>query len=519
MNQINCVIVTILYCFGVTVKGLGVFVSHNETKWDESTCNLAKPDIICSGDGSCVIENGLEFLNNIKVPDNGIWIGFTKAWISYAYVGCNQVNVGVEYSVSTLGECRRTTGCQTFGIRNSTEGLRCKCASNSQVFSGTCRRKCEEADQYPCGDTTDTTMFSIYTVENVPPNNHSQDNEANCLVFYYAYGGQGHDFYWKSCNLFSTPTLLCSGTNFSDQNQMAQRYHDSNQRWALAVDHCFVRERFPVTIRSIKNAKFTIQNTNDYWTGIIKKESIISSNYKADYSINPPVTYAYVEQINQTFKVRFSNKVESKKSLCAGGKGSTVGLAAGLSISVALLFVAMIIVLLFLRKRGLLPKLCKHNDDKNSNTADTATEVSFVSTSICESTTNTMQDLTASNHSYFVLEKTFEITNKDETDHYAEPDISDADHHDSTKTLQKNTDNNYDTINSEKPSAMPGLTKLNNTYNKVTLHQTDEYDHVHLNGRQTKDDRHTENEYDLSSNVIDGRRDKGYDDNSDTYNR
>ncbi|WAR29872.1 hypothetical protein MAR_003440, partial [Mya arenaria] len=80
--------------------------------------------------------------------------------------GCNQVTVGVEYSVSTLGECRRTTGCQTFGIRNSTVGLRCKCASNIHVHSGTCRRKCEEADQYPCGDIFDTNMFSIYAVEN-----------------------------------------------------------------------------------------------------------------------------------------------------------------------------------------------------------------------------------------------------------------------------------------------------------------------------------------------------------------
>ncbi|WAR29873.1 hypothetical protein MAR_003441, partial [Mya arenaria] len=146
---------------------LGDFVSHSETKWDESTCTLAEPDIICSGDdGSCIVENGLEFFNNIKVPVHGIWIGFTKTWISYAYAGCNQVNGGAEYYVSTLGECRRTTGCQTFGIRNSTEGLRCKCARNSHVHSGTCGRRCEEADQYPCGDTTDTTMFSIYTVEN-----------------------------------------------------------------------------------------------------------------------------------------------------------------------------------------------------------------------------------------------------------------------------------------------------------------------------------------------------------------
>ncbi|WAR29846.1 hypothetical protein MAR_003414 [Mya arenaria] len=197
MNPLKCVIV-IIYYFGVIQKGQSVFVSQRETKWDESPCILAEPAIICRNDGSWIMENGLELHTKAIVQDNGFWIGYAKTWISFAYVGCNAVNDGVEYSVSTLGECRRTTGCKTFGIRNSTAthtsdfnvnsvkhltsnpkgsqqvsstlqlnytGLRCKCASNSQVFSGTCRRKCEEADQYPCGDTTDTTMYSIYTVE------------------------------------------------------------------------------------------------------------------------------------------------------------------------------------------------------------------------------------------------------------------------------------------------------------------------------------------------------------------
>ncbi|WAR29836.1 hypothetical protein MAR_003404, partial [Mya arenaria] len=263
----------------------GVFVSQNETGWDESSCTLAELDITCSDDGSCVVTNGSDFLINTNVPDNGFWIGFIKTWISYAYVGCNQVNVGFEYSVPTLGECRRTTGCQTFGIRNSTEGLRCKCASNNHVDSGICRSICEEADQYPCGDTTDTTMFSIYTIEKVPPSSHSQNNTNNCLLSYFARA----DFDWGSCNFNSSPALLCSDTNFLDQNQKAQAYTCLYQKWVTAVDECFVGNHFPATI----------QNN----------------------STNPPVTFAYVEKINQTVYVRFANKTESRKSLCAGGKG------------------------------------------------------------------------------------------------------------------------------------------------------------------------------------------------------
>ncbi|WAR28706.1 hypothetical protein MAR_014410, partial [Mya arenaria] len=82
MNPLNCVIVTVVYCLGIICKGQGVFVSHDETRWDESRCTLAKPSFICRGDGSCIVENGLD----LDDQDNGLWIGYAKTWISYAYV-------------------------------------------------------------------------------------------------------------------------------------------------------------------------------------------------------------------------------------------------------------------------------------------------------------------------------------------------------------------------------------------------------------------------------------------------
>ncbi|WAR28780.1 hypothetical protein MAR_014484 [Mya arenaria] len=200
MNPFNCVIVTILYCLGVICKGQGFFISQHGTKWDKSSCTLAKPKVVCMDDGSCVVENGLEFLTNAEDQDNGFWIGYAKTWISYAYVGCEELNDGVEYSVSTLGECRRTTGCKTFGIQKSTAGLRCKCASKNAIRTQTCGEKCEEVDQYPCGGTVDTNIFSFYTVENVPLSNNSQDIHRNCLLFFYKYIN-GYDYQWNSCTL------------------------------------------------------------------------------------------------------------------------------------------------------------------------------------------------------------------------------------------------------------------------------------------------------------------------------
>ncbi|WAR28720.1 hypothetical protein MAR_014424, partial [Mya arenaria] len=267
--------------------------------------------VICSDDDSSVVKNGLEVLKNAKEKDNGFWIGYAKTWISNAYVGCEELDGGAEYSVPTLGECRRTTGCKTFGIQKLTTGLRCKCSSENALRTQTCGETCKEGDKYPCGDTADTNIFSVYTVEN----------------------------------------------------------------------------------------------------------------------------------------------------------GSTAGAAAGVSVSLVLLIIVTIIVLIFMKRRGLLTKCNKQNDEKSNHTEDTATEIACISTPIFESTTNTMDDLTVTNHSYFVLEKTFDEETKEDTDHYAEPDTTDVDHYDLTDESQKDTDIDYDTADDKNSSAKSELSKPNNSYN------------------------------------------------------
>ncbi|WAR28700.1 hypothetical protein MAR_014404, partial [Mya arenaria] len=439
-----------------------VFISKDKTKWNKFKCTLAEPRVVCRDDGSCSVENGLEFLT-AEDQDNGFWIGYAKKWISFAYVGCGTLDAGNNYSVSTLGECRRITGCKTFGIQNSTAGLRCKCASNNAPRTKTCGEKCEEADQYPCGGTADTDTFSLYTVENVPPSDHSNNKTRNCLLFYYQYK-TNDDYYWESCNLNFTPALLCSNKKNSESNPMAEKFNSSNERWAKAVENCIDGGKFPASIQSINNVKFTDEDKQNHWTGIIKKESIIS----------------------------LSDML-----------GSTAGLAAGLSVSVVVIIIVAVIVMVFLKRRGLLTKCFKQNDEKSIHTEDTATEIACISTPIFESTTNIVDDLTATNHSYFVLEKTFDEETKEETEHYAEPDMTDVDHHDLTDESQKDTENDYDTTNDKKSSVKAGLAKPNNSYNKVTLHQTSEYDHI--NRRPPKSDRQTENEYDISNNLIDGK--------------
>ncbi|XP_052783229.1 uncharacterized protein LOC128219458 [Mya arenaria] len=192
----------------------------------------------------------------------------------------------------------------------------------------TCRETCVEADQYPCGDTDDTNIFSVYTVENVPPSSNSQDIERNCLLFYYNYR-PGHDYYWESCIFYSPTVVLCSNRYFSGlrsteansrlENKVTAEIYKGRSRWNRAVEYCIDKGIFPASIQSIKNGNFTDQDAQDHWTGIIKTESIISLNDMLGNSTYPPWTYAYVEKMNQTVYVRFEGDSKRKrKSLCAG---------------------------------------------------------------------------------------------------------------------------------------------------------------------------------------------------------
>ncbi|WAR28685.1 hypothetical protein MAR_014389, partial [Mya arenaria] len=258
----------------------GGFVSQHETKWNESRCTLAVPSVTCKDDGSCIVENGLDFFTKADGQDNGFWIGYAKTWISYAYVGCGQLNDGTNYFVSTLSECRRTTGCHKFGIQKSKVGLRCKCARKVPKQKKSCGEKC---------DTVDTNIFSFYTVENgtsyivllclyqVPPSNNSQDIHNNCLQFSFKYR-PGNDYHWESCTLDTYPKLLCSNKNYFDRKPKAKIQTQSYGNWAQAVENCIVGGKFPASIQSIRNANFTDPEDQNHWTGITKKESIISLN-------------------------------------------------------------------------------------------------------------------------------------------------------------------------------------------------------------------------------------------------
>ncbi|XP_052783249.1 uncharacterized protein LOC128219479 [Mya arenaria] len=195
---------------------------------------------------------------------------------------------------------------------------------------------------------------------------------------------------------------------------MAELHYQSDQLWAQAVENCVVGGKFPASIQSIRNVNFTNPDAQRHWTGIIKKESIISLSDVFGESTNPPRTNAYAEKINRTFYVKFAHEGESRKSLCTGDtlpstaygnttytdqtqaptlrttpislpvpeettssldkdEGSSTGIVVGVIIAVTLLVVGVLAVMI---KRRYMLRACFNNAATEKTTRQQATGVS-----------------------------------------------------------------------------------------------------------------------------------------------
>ncbi|XP_052813093.1 uncharacterized protein LOC128240487 isoform X2 [Mya arenaria] len=542
-------IVFFWFVFGTNVHFLvhSYFIETQPSVWGKASCQIAFPVLNFSGSTPSI--DSTEDISNLTIPGKGVWIGYYQAMVTYTYVGNGRRDQyeGQIYDVQSLGDCISATGCKTFGLWKSNTGLTCKCALGYTVFANiSCDSHCNDSNfEFPCG-MAETNIMSVYNTDNERIISKTDDTctsiECSCLSFTYNNTPSEYIFKWRTCMKkdFSLQPL-CNNHNFSDDNQTAVIPNSVfKETWASASEVCCAAGKYPATYTSILSTSFS--NTvagQERWTGVIRKLSTIKRTENFTLYEIPAVSVAVLHE-NGT--VVFKDGTQPRKHLChppisntttstksytapeettaslgTEDSGSTAGLAAGVSVSLVLLIVGAIIVLMFLKRRKLLPKCHKQTDETSNHTANTATENSYISTPVFESSTNTMHDLTASNHSYFVLEKTFGGVNKIDADHYAEPDATDFDHCDLTETPGKDIVNDYDTTDGRNGTAATKLAKQDSNYNKVTLHRFNEYDHIHKNG--TLLDRQIENEYDISSNIINGKRNKRCGDDDNTYNQ
>ncbi|XP_052814538.1 uncharacterized protein LOC128241574 [Mya arenaria] len=462
-------IVLFWFVFGTNVHFLvhSYFIETQPSVWGKASCQIAFPVLNFSGSTPSI--DSTEDISNLTIPGKGVWIGYYQAMVTYTYVGNGRRDQyeGQIYDVQSLGDCISATGCKTFGLWKSNTGLTCKCALGYTVFANiSCDSHCNDSNfEFPCG-MAETNIMSVYNTDNERIISKTDDTctsiECSCLSFTYNNTPSDYIFKWRTCMKkdFSLQPL-CNNHNFSDDNQTAVILNsDYKETWASASEACCSAGKYPATYTSIMSTMFS-DDTNglERWTGVIRKLSTIKRTENFTLYEMPAVAVAVLHK-NGTVVFKdgnqprqhlchspISNATTSTKSYTAPKEttaplgtedsGTTAGLAAGLSVSLVLLIVGAMIVLLFLKRKGYLPE-CHTQTEKTSNhSADTATDNSFMSTPIFESTTNTMHDLTASNHTYLALEKTFDGVNKDDAGQYAELDATEFDHYDLTETPEK----------------------------------------------------------------------------------
>ncbi|XP_052813944.1 uncharacterized protein LOC128240997 isoform X3 [Mya arenaria] len=432
-------IVLFWFVFGTNIHFLvhSYSIEQQPTTWGNALCQLAFPVLNFSGSTPSI--DSTEDISNLAIPGKGVWIGYYQAMVTYTYVGNGRRDQyeGHIYDVQSLGDCISATGCKTFGLWKSNTGLTCKCALGYTVFANiSCNSHCNDSNfEFPCG-IAETNIMSVYNT----------DNER-----------------------IDTQSAVIPNSEYK-------------RTWATASESCFAAGKYPATYTSILSTSFSGNVSGlERWTGVIRKLSVI----KRTENFNPyEMSAVAVAVLQKNGTVVFEDRTQRRHNVChspLGGTskttpfsstqttpptsitslnkhtaisnttastklytvplgtttslgtddaGSTAGLAAGLSVSLVLLILGAIIVLLFLKRRGFLPECHKQTEETSNHSADTATDNSFMSTPIFESTTNTMHDLAASNHTYLALERTFDGVNKDDADQYAELDATEFDHYD-----------------------------------------------------------------------------------------
>ncbi|XP_052803490.1 uncharacterized protein LOC128233717 isoform X2 [Mya arenaria] len=312
-NQNKCFAFLVILSSFVT--GEYYFLSNDATVWGESGCTLAFPNLTFTDEGINVTNDGM---SSLILPTEGVWIGLYKARLSFAYVGCNQINDTDVLLVRDLSDCRWQSGCDTFGVREwDTAKVECTCFTGSVTKDTGCTSMCGSRDTYPCG-SQGHNIFSIYTVENVSNCSAGCSNMIRgCLGFNFNHDNKVR---WKLCDRFrnSTP-ILCSNQSYTESDGQVQVLLDINMTWANTGQTCFESNLFPTPFRHIQSTRLNKNRT--VWTSVIRKESILRDD--DNFITSDPKLFVYVTFAEGQLVVRLDgNSTAERKSLCLETKNT-----------------------------------------------------------------------------------------------------------------------------------------------------------------------------------------------------
>ncbi|WAR04543.1 hypothetical protein MAR_019912, partial [Mya arenaria] len=167
--------------------------------------------------------------------------------------------------------------------------VECKCFDPSGVASESkCTSTCKTADDYKCGKEGQD-YFSIYTVQNA----------TKCSMY---------------CNCSSKRCLRLSTSNsYYEYERNSSGYWKKASSSADAGEKCFADGKFPGIFRHNESSR--ISTTSQFWTGIIRMNSMIRSG--ETFHTNGPKRYAYVQFDGNRLEVKFDNgRSVRRKSLC-----------------------------------------------------------------------------------------------------------------------------------------------------------------------------------------------------------
>ncbi|KAH3702318.1 hypothetical protein DPMN_077332 [Dreissena polymorpha] len=459
-------------------------------------CQFAQPEYDHEYDsGKTILRNSI-ILNATLRHD--VWIGYFLAFTEFEYHGCAIIPTsGIGYTVNNLVDCHYACNGNYFGLDCSAHELQCNCIDTIPAFLS--RTSCTTAGGLVCGENGRKAIYKFSKGKT----SGDQDQNNTSYLCKASPSNSNHSAWTKCGDSTKRRKMWCR----SDESSSPFLTYATFASWNEANDYCADVFAIPSTAVGYNGKSFDQKAfTNKFrrWTLQQGNESISGG----------PMRFAYVSPNSQ--EIKFSaNAMESKNFLCLvrmstnqprtpatssssttkvvqttgttnttralsatnsqSTKSTTTAVAAGVSVTVAIAFSAVVIVL-FLRNKK---KLCFENT--KMSTFENRDDDQHISLARVESKPTAYYQANAPALDYFDGDMYQEI---DSNETYAGIDESREDN------------NDYDYTNKGFKDSRKEIS--DNIYNHLNS-AGDEYDHV---GKGQSNVNAMENNYDVTSGAV-----------------
>ncbi|KAL4229062.1 hypothetical protein ACF0H5_012101 [Mactra antiquata] len=505
-------------------------LTKQEYTWSDANemCTLATPNLNFSASG---------VTPDVDIPlDTDVWLGYVENMTPFEYFACAKksdlkLNAANYITEGDPGKC--WSACKNVAAVAVYDN-ECYCLQNistDNLMKHKCNRGCPSHSNIVCGGGGHVSLYKTTYTGPIKANN----SESNICLWYDI----TPTYSWGACE--TTYQILC----YKDKAVLL--YNGRNQiwygSWINMTTLCFKDGGMP---SNYNNAQSVVTNvTAQMWTGIIRNYVI----YPVTDSPNV-MTGKYGFVSDETSKLSFTNNVTVKKrALCIEGtivtggtstntipttddntntiytttssdtneESSNTGVIVGVTLSIIVVIIVAI-VLVVLWKRGIkLPFIQKDKPEEKKKQANNMTyHVSGLDNNIqdaFESSTTEYAEVDISR-----MSPGNKVTQNGNANRIS--DSSDEPH--TYFVLQNNEDGPYDTT---KTLHMRQEQDTYNPYNKISLEESSNYDHIGTRGVGHKDKTATDNPYNTTTLGYSGTN-QGFtnsdfnrnDESEDTYN-